>query len=255
MRFRRESKELQRAHEALNGAPGPSPWYLQLQDAPQIRSSKAALQWSEPEEREPFLGKTLLSSAGETVGIVGFYCYVKVLQDPLFVVWHKEEPRSSGTVVAKKELRVSVIDSDLLEPIANVEEVCEGMDSTKEAAYFAEGVIDSVSIRAALDEGEHRQEFPESLRSLDELLVLDSLEGLKLLVVNPPTDSLTVFPQDWFNKGDFDFGYQWVTRVARDKDSGVIFGEGIRLGVFELDESNRSIARWLAKEPFYGPYG
>src|ERR1044071_5887092 len=23
-----------------------------------------------------------------------------------------------------------------------------------------------------------------------------------------------VFPQDWFNTGDYDFGYQWITRVA-----------------------------------------
>ncbi|MBI5301277.1 MAG: hypothetical protein HY868_04000 [Chloroflexi bacterium] len=49
-----------------------------------------------------------------------------------------------------------------------------------------------------------------------------------------------VYPQDWFNKGDYDFGYQWITRVARDED-GKIIGDGIRLDRFRLDASGRNI--------------
>ncbi len=61
---------------------------------------------------------------------------------------------------------------------------------------------------------------------------------------------LQVLPQDWFNNGEYDFGYQWITRVARRAD-GSIFGDGIRLGRFELDETNRQIKGWLTAEPFY----
>jgi hypothetical protein len=50
-------------------------------------------------------------------------------------------------------------------------------------------------------------------------------------------------PQDWFNSGDFDFGYQWITKVVRDSNSGKIVGTGIRLKNFILDESGRQIEK------------
>ena len=59
-----------------------------------------------------------------------------------------------------------------------------------------------------------------------------------------------VIPQDWFNTGNYDFGYQWISRVARCSD-GSIVGDGIRLGRFELDETNRRIKKWLIQDPFY----
>lgn len=59
-----------------------------------------------------------------------------------------------------------------------------------------------------------------------------------------------VLPQDWFNQGNYDFGYQWITRVARRID-GSIIGDGIRLGIFELDSTNRQVNKWLEENPFY----
>ena len=64
------------------------------------------------------------------------------------------------------------------------------------------------------------------------------------------TRQVEVFPQDWFNDGSYDFGYQWITRVNRRVD-GSIAGDGIRLGTFELDATNRMIKRWLTSDPFY----
>ncbi len=58
-------------------------------------------------------------------------------------------------------------------------------------------------------------------------------------------------PQDWYNEGRYDFGYQWVTRVARLPNGGAIVGEGIRLGVFRLNGSNRWIAEWLVEDALY----
>jgi hypothetical protein len=59
-----------------------------------------------------------------------------------------------------------------------------------------------------------------------------------------------VLPQDWFNQGNYDFGYQWIIRVARRTD-GTIVGDGIRLGSFELDETNRRVKNWVTRDPFY----
>ena len=73
--------------------------------------------------------------------------------------------------------------------------------------------------------------------------------SLRLWIVRPRDGTIDVVPQDWFNHGDYDFGYQWVTRVAREP-GGRIVGEGIRIGPFVLNESGRRVAEWLSTNPF-----
>jgi hypothetical protein len=115
----------------------------------------------------------------------------------------------------------------------------------------ARGVeLGSVDIPAHLGEGRHDVQLPEFLMSLDELLLL--FQGTELTEMNrcimeihPKDGWLRIYPQDWFNQSDCDFGYQWPTRVTRDPASGRIFGDGIRIGRFVLDETNRQVERWL----------
>ena len=77
-----------------------------------------------------------------------------------------------------------------------------------------------------------------------------------IFAFNFKTATVEVIPQDWFNNGQYDFGYQWITRVGRDSKTKRIFGEGIRLGFFRLDETGRNIEKWLRNDPFYyGPRG
>ncbi|MGA9673149.1 MAG: hypothetical protein WBQ94_28375 [Terracidiphilus sp.] len=95
--------------------------------------------------------------------------------------------------------------------------------------------------------------FPKELESIDELLILcnssaisardDGINAnLALLVAKPKQSSYQLFPQDWFNSSDLDFGYQWVTRVARDIQTGRVRGEGFRIDPFELDDTLRNVA-------------
>ena len=72
-----------------------------------------------------------------------------------------------------------------------------------------------------------------------------------LFVLCPKEGRVEVYPQDWFNEGNLDYGYQWVTRVARDSISGKIFGEGIRISQFVLDSSLRQVEHWFSDDPFY----
>lgn len=94
--------------------------------------------------------------------------------------------------------------------------------------------------------------FPEPLRHLPELLILCASSGIRsepgadrgnlaLLVASPRDGAFEVFPQDWFNDGGFDYGCEWVTRVARDPRTGRIHGEGIRIEPFVLDDTLRNI--------------
>jgi hypothetical protein len=55
-----------------------------------------------------------------------------------------------------------------------------------------------------------------------------------------------VLPRYWLVEGPFDLGYQWITGVTRDPSTGRIVGEGIRLSVFELDESGTRLLTSVA---------
>jgi hypothetical protein len=98
--------------------------------------------------------------------------------------------------------------------------------------------------------------MPEAIRETRELFLLvnsarppDS-PRIHLWIVRPGAGTIEVLPQDWFNDRSFDFGYQWITRIARDPQSGQLVGEGIRLRPFALDESGTRIKEWLKVNPF-----
>ena len=65
------------------------------------------------------------------------------------------------------------------------------------------------------------------------------LNNLALLVARLSAGTYELFPQDWFNSANLD-GYQWVTRVARDPQTGRIHGDGIRISPFVLDDTLRN---------------
>jgi len=106
-------------------------------------------------------------------------------------------------------------------------------------------------------------DFPKEIQAVDELLILcdssaiapreDGINAnLALLVAKPRQSIYQLYPQDWFNSSDLDFGYQWITRVARDPQTGRVHGERFRPKPFELDESLRQLAPGtLPESDFY----
>ena len=64
---------------------------------------------------------------------------------------------------------------------------------------------------------------------------------------HPGEGTVDVMPQTWFRQDTHDLGYQWITRVARDKRSGGLFGDGIRIAPFVLNAdgtSMRTMSLW-----------
>ena len=251
---RQQSREASEALASLRDAPGPSPWYLRVSGAPVISNSTESFTWSDAGATPPLLGKTLLTtSGGVPVAILGLYCFVQVVDRKRFMFWHRDDLPSLGPLGKGKAIRVSLVDADLLKPIPDVREGCEAMDAVGESIHMPSGVVESTLVAAGLEAGEHAHEFPAGFAGIEEILILDSHTQLQLLILRPRLQRLEVFPQDWFNDGKFDFGYQSVARVSRERSRGRVIGEGIRLGVFELDDSNRRVARWFIEDPFYGP--
>ena len=165
---------------------------------------------------------------------------------------------ANGTVI-----RLMLFEIDHLRPVGDVEGVLARLGASQRLVTAVEpsGVFE---ISTALPDGSHALTVPEPFRQLGELLLLaaSTADGRedhfnemhqRLWIIKPSTGELSVVPQDWFNRGSYDFGHQWITRMARVSESGAIVGEGIRLGVFELDASHRRIAEWLITDTFYQP--
>ena len=245
----------------LAGTPGPSPWYLRRPDR-SLPSARGALVWRPAGEAGDRAGQTLLvTPSGEPLLVLDFHCYVQPLGAPRFLVWHPEGEGPAERRSTPSAERFRVLDADTLAPIRDLDAVVASMHATGMRSELAAGEVASVAVRTSLPDGRTRCAFPDAMHELDELLVLthSTAEGeqrnyhdamsLRLWIIRPHEGTIDVIPQDWFNRGDYDFGYQWVTRVAREP-GGRIVGEGIRIGAFVLDESGRRVSEWLSTDPF-----
>lgn len=222
--------------------PGPSPWHLRGADAP-----APGFLWREAGNGPDVAGKTLLVGPAGIYAVLDFQNYVLPLGNGRIVLWHQRFTRSGPTEpVLLMQLRLHQ-----LSPLAGSElELCKTMKA-RDVPMLCEGELEP-AIR--LDTTIPRQEdiaFPPYLRDVGELLILchsshmdaaPSAErsNLALMVANTRSGTVALYPQDWFNNGGLDYGYQWVTRVARNPQTGRIHGEGIRLSSFVLNEDLRS---------------
>ena len=171
-------------------------------------------------------------------------------QDAL-LIWHQRYLNQEGPtepVVLRlfryREMRA------LLGPI---EEICSAMKAAGVPYTSSEPPFCEVSIPTLVAREERTLVFPEELRGLQELLILchssaidESVtwerNNIALLVARPAQSAYQLYPQDWFNGGGFDCGYEWITRVAHNSQTGKVHGEGIRISPFVLDGTLRKLA-------------
>ena len=245
---------------ALRKVPGPSPWYL---NGTEVSTSTGVLRWRSAGDESPFAGKSLLVDTTERVlALTDFNCYVRDLGEDRLLVQYAEE-QGDGPLL-RRDVRFRVLETNALHPITDLEAAYARL-SAQHRFYAEGGEIASVALSTALADGVHAVDLPKALHSAGEQFVLvgSTADGrrdnhfdemhLRLWILDPQQGRLEIIPQDWFNRGPYDFMYQWVTRAARMSDTGEVVGEGIRLGVFRLDASKRQIAEWLVEDIFYRP--
>jgi hypothetical protein len=194
--------------------------------------------------------------------VADFHCYVQALEPRQLLVWHAEE-HGEGPLL-RRDIRLRIIDLDALQSPIDVESVCAHLGKSS-PFYTGSGEVATTLLSTALDDGDHSVALPALFREAGELLlIVDSTAGgrrgnnydevhIRLWILDSAAGRLEIVPQDWFNEGAYDFGYQWITRMARLPGSADIVGEGIRLGIFRLDATKRHIAEWLAQDIFYQP--
>ena len=181
-----------------------------------------------------------------SLAVLDFQCYVQQLPSGVVILWHHAWDEGADDKLTNPRIRFVAFDPILLTPIADLKAVCESMAPGHGGAYLQSGILAETWVSAALPAGSHTHVFPDVMKEAAEILVLAApeLDRLALYVVNPAAGGIEVYPQDWFNQGNLDYAYQWVTRVARVPATGRIRGEGIRIRPFVLDASYRRLASW-----------
>jgi hypothetical protein len=241
-RKRKLQASISAGQELLARAPGPTPWYLQ--SAPAVQG----FAWARAGDSGDTAGAVVLRAHEEIVLILDFHNYTLLIDPDTLLVWHQPYD-DSGLTTLPVVLRTFVLPQ--LRPLkGDLAELCREMRRSKAPFASSDPPAWQMSLPTTVVGSRQYVSFPAPLRSFAELLILCHSSAVKtgpppdssnlaLMVVSPREGCYELFPQDWFNSAGLDYGYQWVTRVARDPRTGRIHGEGIRIDPFILDDTWR----------------
>jgi hypothetical protein len=243
--------------DVLRTAPGPAPWY------PRVYSQGiSAVSWKEPTDIDPGAGAMLLArSDSGVIAIVGMYSYALEIDENRLVVWYQRFDRQSED--HSKTIDFHFLDINNLKVIENVPNTLREMKAKGKYLVTTPG-SSPFSVPTDLEPGKHKFEYSPEFVQVQELLIWGhstakqfrtqskNTPSLCLFILKPLVETLEIIPQDWFNHSRLDFGYQWVTRVAREPKSGKIYGGGIRISHFVLDDSLQEIEKWFYDDSYFG---
>jgi hypothetical protein len=226
--------------DLFKDVPGPAPWYVRP-GSPTVEG----FEWQQTSALFPRRGKTLLVGSSGVVAVIDFYVCVKVIDRSTLLAWY--QPRRQRKEESKP-VCVTVFQPRLMKPFdSELSPIEEKMGRAELPLLLSQEPQAKVELTTTRIDEDLTVRFPDELKLLDELLILchssaidhraDMKVDLALLVANPQLNIFRLYPQDWFNSADLDFGYQWVTRVVRNPRTGRVHGEGIRINPFELDDS------------------
>ncbi len=213
------------AHRALGRAPGPSPWC-------EGWASAGELDWRR-------------SSIKHSGVIHGYAAGNRRLFELPSHTWQLGAAPGEISLLTQRACTVEVktyrFDRGTRELPAN-----ESTDQEREptAVRTTATVADAVSLQIG-DQHEELQTAVRETPSLPEELAFPvSLLGIatrsspacSLCVWRPREGRLRVIPLAWFNAGSIDIQYVGITRCARDAETGLILGEGVRIERFVVDD-------------------
>jgi hypothetical protein len=159
---------------------------------------------------------TLLVGPRGVVAVLDFYNYVMVLDHETMLIWNQK----TGSDFETRPVRVTMIRPKLLPPFGDeLESSIQRMAASGARLALTDAPSASMSLSTAEIVTDAPAAFPFAFKS-----------------------RYSLYPQDWFNSSNLDFGYQWVTRVVRNAETGRVHGEGFRIEPFVLDETLRQLA-------------
>lgn len=244
-------KIIKKEDDPLENAPFLFPWYVHS-GQPKIIRNGSLMDWQYWEKiGNKYVGVITLNCHDDIFGVFRIYDYIQPSASGTeFCVWRQN--RINGTL--ESSLRIDLFSVSDLDRIPDVETKILSIDTKEmEPYHMNSNPKSSIMIDLTKIKGATVFEFPNDFHVMNDFITPIEFDGLyedpnfhqtALLEIMPSTNTVDLHPQDWFNQNlEIDFGYQWITRAARSNNTGRIVGEGIRIGRFELDESNRQLFR------------
>jgi hypothetical protein len=231
--------------QQLETTAGPTPWYWKT--FPAFHSaSKNRFLWTHHGDEGPVGYVVSLAPEHEADRprlALNTYCRPFVASPNCLGVWCPEG----------RNIRVAGFDPDQLEPF-DLAEIAGWFKQSSDRIYAKTAPIADFEIPLTLAPGTHKIEVPSVLATVDELILPTSYKALSnddpafaLIVLYLRAGLAEVLPQRWFTAAQYQVGKQWISRAARDQESGRIFGECYGAGTFLLEEDGCRIAEWVER--------
>jgi hypothetical protein len=228
------SDEYKRLRGISSSAPGPTPWHAASLPS-FLGPDGLELRWRKLDHMVVVLGSEDMQ---QNYLAVGGYCYILPLSRDRLCLWYQST-----------SLHLLIIGTQSLKSLGTVQDV-EGHPKTRKSSVdFISGLIAETEFPIPNKVGKYFHQFPDEMRPMKELLVLGFVAANRprnsaIYVMKPSENTVEVLPMDWWNKGGYDYGYEWVTKIARDPKTLNIVGEGIRILPFLLDQSGTFLG-WI----------
>ena len=232
------TKDKSTLEDVMERAPYLAPWYFS-RNMPKLLLKNSPLRWKNKLHAS---ANILKDNKGKCYGVIGMYSYILPSDDnKSFLIW-----RLLGR--GNQALSLFYYRCDDLKPFVSSKDAISMCNNMSLPFLFSEDPISEIHIEIDALKMPMKVDFPTEFKKFNDFIITASLRNLykeevngnsALLEVKTTDGEILCFPQDWFNKGDYDFGYQWITRVIRDPATKLIHGQGIRLSNFVLDETNR----------------
>jgi hypothetical protein len=229
-------------YSLLREAPGPSPWWCREP----IASSLGPLVWKRLDQPPGF--SALLDWEGQPRLALPMYTWFQVLSDGWMLLWSRQP--SVGEIIPSPIL-VHLLNVDYLRRLVDLDRwLAQKPAPVDPYLWVAPEFRISTEIRPAYPPGKHELLLPPAFDRVPEFFVVADNPVLPkqsgnasfcIYAIDPAARSIEVFPQDWFNDGTPDYGYQWITCATRDPATYRLLVSGFRIDNFVLDETGRQI--------------
>lgn len=227
---------------------GPAPWYWKT--FPNFERDGESLRWRFYGTTSKLAFVVVLEEPGvraKPLLAVNTYMRPFVANPGYLGLWY---PVHNGG-----RLEVTVFDLAQMRPIEGFTEKASRFKESRDSLLHSSPVAEQVRIPDQLPAGVHQGLAASRADTLAELFLIadappaqsddPSAPETSIYVWHPATGEIQVLPQEWLTAAEYDIGYQWITRVTRDPETGHIIGDGIRLSQFELDDNGTRLLRTL----------
>lgn len=236
-------KKLFKKENIFDAAPFLSPWYFS-ENTPSIVREGQVLNWKKK-------GSLMILKRGVAFfGIIDTYTYIIPSEKgDYFLIWNEPERIDDETI----RLTLKIYKSDALNAFeGNIDNIISSY--RKQNYSYSKFNCEPIAEATVFLSGKYletKNQLPDAFKKFNSFITVVNVPALytnpitewascALVEINTQTGDIAIYPQDWFNKSNLDFGYQWITRAVRHNNQ--IKLQGIRLPEnMILDNTNRQL--------------